>query len=208
MKIRESGMPEESYWESFFNPQSILSQLQFDNTINNAVEFGSGYGTFTIPAAKIITGNLYAFDIDPLMNKRLGQKVGEERILNVKINEVDFVKEGTKLKDSSIDYVMLFNILHADDPVLLLKEAHRILNPNGKVGVIHWIYSELTPRGPSLDIRPKPEQCIKWLESAGFNLGSDIISLPPYHYGLIGINSPSQPFPSVPILSEKGRALP
>jgi ubiquinone/menaquinone biosynthesis C-methylase UbiE len=191
MKIRESGMPEETYWESFFNPVFILSQLQFDNTVSNAVEFGSGYGTFTIPAAKIITGNLYAFDIDPFMIERLKLRVRKENISNVKIREIDFVKEGTKIKDNSVDYVMLFNILHAEDPVSMLKEAYRILKPGAKVGVIHWIYSESTPRGPSLDIRPKPEQCIQWLEAAGFKLGSDIISLPPYHYGLIGIKNNS-----------------
>ena len=189
MKVRDSGMPEESYWESFFDTQFILSQLQFDDTINDAVEFGSGYGTFTIPAAKIIKGKIHAFDIDEEMIARLSQRVNEEKLSNIIIHQNDFVKEGTKLKDESVDYSMLFNILHAEDPVSLLKEAYRILKHNGKVGVIHWIHSSSTPRGPSLDIRPKPEQCISWLNEAGFALGSGVISLPPYHYGIIGIKA-------------------
>lgn len=189
MKIRDSGMPEESYWESFFDTQFILSQLQIDETINNAVEFGSGYGTFTIPVSRIIKGDLYALDIDSSMNKRLEQRIKEEKILNVRIHQVDFIKEGTRLNNNSIDYAMLFNILHAEDPTSLLRETHRILKPNAKVGIIHWIYSETTPRGPTLDIRPKPQQCIQWLESAGFNSGSNIIPLPPYHYGLVGIKN-------------------
>lgn len=187
MKIRESGMPEESYWESFFNPEEILSKLKLDNTISDVVEFGSGYGTFTIPAAKIIRGNIHAFDIDPTMIKRLKARAQREKIDNIKIHKTDFEKVGTKLVERSIDYVMLFNILHAEDPVSLLKEAHRILKPNAKVGVMHWIYSDSTPRGPSLHIRPKPEQCIQWLVSAGFKLESEVIPLPLYHYGLIGI---------------------
>lgn len=187
MKIRDSGMPEETYWESFFDPKFILSHLQFDNTITDAVEFGSGYGTFTLPAAKIIKGNLYAFDIEPAMIDRLNQKIVEEKLSNVKVNQIDFVQKGTKLQDNSVDYTMLFNILHAENPLSLLKEAYRILKHNGKVGIIHWIFSESTPRGPSLDIRPKPEQCIEWLEKAGFKLNSGIIQLPPYHYGIIGI---------------------
>ncbi len=186
MKIRDSGMPEENYWETFFNPQYILSQLQLDDKINNAAEFGSGYGTFTIPAAKIIKGKLHAFDIEPEMISILKEKISKEKISNIKIHQVDFVKEGTKLKDESIDYAMLFNILHAEDPVSLLKEAYRILKREGKVGIIHWIYSEATPRGPSLDIRPKPEQCIEWLKRAGFKLDSGVIQLPPYHYGIVG----------------------
>jgi ubiquinone/menaquinone biosynthesis C-methylase UbiE len=187
MKVRDSGMPEESYWEIFFNPPYILSQLQFDETIKDAVEFGSGYGTFTIPAAKIINGNLHAFDIEPEMISILKEKVLKGKISNIKIHQIDFVKEGTKFNDESVDYTMLFNILHAEDPISLLKETHRILKHDGKVGVIHWIYSSSTPRGPSLDIRPKPDQCIAWLKEAGFALGSGVISLPPYHYGIIGI---------------------
>jgi ubiquinone/menaquinone biosynthesis C-methylase UbiE len=187
MKIRDSGMPEESYWESFFDPQSILEKLQFNKTAGHAAEFGSGYGTFTIPASKKTGGILHAFDIDRMMNKRLEQKIIRQKILNIRIHEIDFVKEGTRLKDSSVDYVMLFNILHAEDPVSILKEAYRILTPGGKAGIIHWIYSQATPRGPSLDIRPKPEQCIQWLGDSGFTSAGGIISLPPYHYGLVGI---------------------
>ena len=187
MKIRESGMPDEKYWESFFDVQNIFSKLQLDNSIIDVVEFGSGYGTFTIPASKIIKGDLHTLDIEPEMISILKEKVGREKIPNIKIHQIDFVKEGTNLNDESVDYAMLFNILHAEDPVALLQEAYRILKREGKVGVIHWIYSKSTPRGPSLDIRPKPEQCVEWMKSAGFKIESGIISLPRYHYGILGI---------------------
>ncbi|MEW5842767.1 MAG: class I SAM-dependent methyltransferase [Bacteroidota bacterium] len=186
MKIRESGMPEENYWESFFDTQYIFSQLQLDNKIDDMVEFGSGYGTFTIPAAKIIKGSLYALDIDPVMIQRLKNRVVKENLSNVKVIERNFVNEGTGLKDSSIDYAMLFNILHAENPLALLNEAHRILKPGSKVGVIHWIHSSITPRGPSLDIRPTSLQCTDWLLEAKFGIINKEISLPPYHYGIIG----------------------
>ena len=82
---------------------------------------------------------------------------------------------------------MLFNILHTEEPVKLLNEAFRVLKHGGKVGVIHWKYSETTPRGPSLEIRPKPEQCTNWMIEAGFKIDKGPISLPPFHYGIIGI---------------------
>ena len=186
MKIRESGMPEEKYWETFFDVQYIFSRLKLDGKINNVVEFGSGYGTFTIPTAKIITGKIHAFDIDKKMISRLAQRVKEEKLSNIIIHKNDFVKEGTLLKDDSIDYAMMFNILHAEKPVELLKEAFRVLKPGGKIGIIHWVYSPSTPRGPSMDIRPKPEQCMEWMKSAGFKIKSDVILLPPYHYGIVG----------------------
>ena len=186
MKIRESGMPDEIYWESFFDVQNIFSKLQLDNTIHNVAEFGSGFGTFTIPAAKIIKGEIHAYDIDAKMISRLSERTAEEKLSNVIIHETDFVKNGTLLKNNSIGYAMLFNILHAEYPIELLKEAFRILKPGGKAGIIHWIYSAATPRGPSMDIRPKPGQCVEWIQSAGFKIISDIISLRPYHYGIVG----------------------
>ncbi|MDP2039110.1 MAG: class I SAM-dependent methyltransferase [Ignavibacteria bacterium] len=178
-------MPEETYWESLFNTQLILSKLLLDETIINAVEFGSGYGTFTIPAAKIITGDFYAFDIDPVMIERLTERVSEEYLSNIKVIKRDFVKEGTGLQDNSVNYAMLFNILHAENPLALLNEAYRILQPGGKVGVIHWIHSSITPRDPSLDIRPTSLQCADWLLHANFKIINKEIALPPYHYGII-----------------------
>ena len=187
MKIRESGMPDEIYWESFFDVQNIFSKLRLDNTIRIVAEFGSGFGTFTIPAAKIIKGEIHAYDIDAKMISRLSERAAKEKLSNVIIHETDFVKKGTLLKNNSIDYAMLFNILHAEYPIELLNEALRILKPGGKAGIIHWIYSAATPRGPSMDIRPKPEQCIEWMKSAGFNVKNGVISLLPYHYGIVAI---------------------
>ncbi len=52
-------MPAEDLWASFFNVELILSELQINSDINDLVEIGCGYGTFTIPSAKKIKGILY-----------------------------------------------------------------------------------------------------------------------------------------------------
>jgi len=52
-----------------------------------------------------------------------------------------------------------FNILHVEDPVELLREAFRVLSPEGKLGIIHWKTDPATPRGPSMAIRPQASQC-------------------------------------------------
>ena len=53
------------------------------------------------------------------------------------------------------------------------------------LGVMHWNYDPTTPRGPSMDIRPRPEQCAEWALEAGFRLRDPgIIDLPPFHYGM------------------------
>lgn len=187
MKIRDSGMPPEEMWITFFDTEFILSELGIDKNIKDAAEFGSGYGTFSIPAAKIITGILYAIDVEPGMIKSLRNKTAERNISNIKVIKTDFVTQGTGLNDNSIDYVMLFNILHSEEPVKLLNEAKRILRQNGKAGIIHWNYEPSTPRGPSMEIRPRPEQCKKWIEQAGFKIDKYPFPIPPYHYGIVGI---------------------
>jgi len=186
MKTRESGMPEEDRWKTFFDPDVILNELGLYRTCHMVVDLGCGYGTFSIPAARRITGTVYAIDIDPKMVDACQAKVEEEGLSNVICQQRDFVGDGTGLPDHSADFVMLFNILHAENPVDLLKEAFRILILGGKVGVIHWNYDPSTPRGPSLNIRPRPEQCQAWIQAAGFQLTSPLIQLPPYHYGMVG----------------------
>ena len=184
MKIRESGMPKEEEWTQFFDPGQALSLLGLNHDVVNVADFGCGYGTFTIPAARIISGKIYAFDIEPEMIKTVKQKAKALNLGNVEAILRDFISEGSGLKDESVDYVFLFNILHGEKPEQLLKESYRILKLGGKVGIIHWNYDATTPRGPPMDIRPRPEQCRRWAESVGF-IFEQKFDLKPYHYGLV-----------------------
>ena len=65
MKGRESGMPDEEYWGSFFNPRCILERLDCAVMPGDEVEFGCGYGTFTIAAAGMISGRVFALAVSP-----------------------------------------------------------------------------------------------------------------------------------------------
>lgn len=184
MKIRDSGMPEQETWEKFFDTKKVLAALGVDNRVNNIAEFGCGYGTFTIPAAKIIRGKIYALDIEPEMIRLTSEEARKHKLGNVKTILRDFMTERSGLENNSMDYVMLFNILHLENPKNLLREAKRILKEGGNLGVVHWNYDPKTPRGPSIDIRPKPEDIVEWSESVGFKLISRH-DLKPYHYGLV-----------------------
>ena len=67
MKIRDSGMPDEAMWEGFFDPVLTLRRLQFAVEREDVVDFGCGYGTFSIAAAQFTKGAVYALDIDATM---------------------------------------------------------------------------------------------------------------------------------------------
>ncbi len=186
MKTRESGMPPEEMWTSFFAQQAILKKVGLSGQCGSVLDFGCGYGTFTVPAAQMIQGTVYALDIDSDMLETTKAKVDAAKLQNVEMRHRDFAVEGSGLPDGSVDYVMLFNILHADERLALLKEAWRVLAVDGKLGVIHWNYDPATPRGPSMSIRPRPEECRSWAEQVGFVLlPPGQIDLPPYHYGLV-----------------------
>jgi SAM-dependent methyltransferase len=185
MKIVESGMPEEELWNTFFDAESILSQLALKPDVQRLVEFGCGYGTFTIPAARRVQGTVHAIDIDPGMVSLTAAKAAGAGLLNVQAFVRDFVRQGTGLPDETADYAMLFNILHAESPLVLVREAWRVLRRGGILGVIHWNHDPSTPRGPSMEIRPKPQQCQAWAMQVGFELQAPgLLDLPPFHYGM------------------------
>lgn len=203
MKARESGMPDESMWQGFFEPETVLKALGLRPECGDVVEFGCGYGTFTTPAARMTSGVVHAVDIEPEMVAETRQKAESAGLSNVRAEQRDFVAAGIGLADATAGYVMLFNILHAEEPLMLLKEALRVLRPGGTLAVMHWNYDPSTPRGPSMDIRPRPEQCRAWAVEAGFEpVGPEQIDLPPYHYGMMFHKPERTREPvSVPLLS-------
>jgi SAM-dependent methyltransferase len=177
MKIRDSGMPEEVYWESLFDVPLVLSKLGIEK-FTDVAELGCGYGTFSIPVAATITGTLYTFDIDPAMVARTNERgAGLPIVAELR----DVMEHGFGVQ---VDAVLLFNILHCDEPVRLLHHAADALRPGGEVLVIHWRHDIETPRGPSLDIRPRPDQIAAWAGEAGLRQSGDLLDLPPWHYGM------------------------
>ena len=177
-------MPEVEVWQGFFDPARILDRLDCERP-GNVVEFGCGYGLFTVEAAKRSSGTVYAPDIDPEMPAATTEAARKAGVANVQPMERDFVIDGTGLPRESCDYAMVFNLLHIDDPVALLREAFRVLQSGGRLGIIHWNVDPATPRGPSMGIRPRPEQCRRWAEEAGFWFVREEPGIATWHWGLL-----------------------
>lgn len=191
MRGRESGMPDEGAWDQFFNaPAAVERLLPLPGvSLGDVVEFGCGYGTFTIPVARLTDGVVAAFDIDPEMVACVQRKARDLRPANIRPTVRDFVELGSGLDDGTQSHAMIYNLLHLENPVDLLREAARNLRPGGRISVIHWRSDIPTPRGPSLTIRPTPQQCSKWLVQAGFHSlqAVELQDVCPYHFGIIAV---------------------
>ena len=183
MKVDDSGMPEEAYWNSLFDIGSIINWLAIQK-FSSIVEIGCGYGTFTVPVASESQGHIHAFDIEPAMLEVSQNNLRKQGLLNVTFHLRDVLERGTGLEPNSVEMVLLFNILHFEEKRVLLAEAARVLKNGGVVAIIHWRKDIPTPRGPVIETRPDLHQILAASEGLSLRLHGDIRMLKPYHFGV------------------------
>ncbi len=113
----------------------------------------------------------------------------QEAISNIVAEIRDFAVNGTGLESGSQSHAMVYNLLHIENPEGLLGEAYRVLQPKGRVSVMHWRSDIPTPRGPSPEIRPSPAQCKAWIEASGFRDARqiDLEQCCKYHFAMVAI---------------------
>ena len=178
-------MPEQGYWEALFDIDCILDAFAIGPGTGAVAELGCGYGTFTIPVATRTRAKVYAFDIDPDMVETTRQRAASRSLLEIVVERRDVFNDGFGLPEASCGACLLFNILHGEFPVRMLREASRVVREGGIIAVIHWRRDIATPRGPSMDIRPSAEQIAAWgAEVNGLALASAPVLLPPWHFGV------------------------
>ena len=182
MYLRESSMPDQDEWEALFDVSLILDKFALNGDI---AELGCGYGTFTLPLARRVSGTVHAIDIDPAMVETVRRRADAEQLANIDVRVRDVTVEGLGLGKLKCDACLLFNILHAESPIDLLRKARDVLRPAGSIAVIHWRSDIATPRGPPLGIRPTAPMILQWAaEAGGLHLCDGPFLLPPWHYGL------------------------
>lgn len=186
MKTRDSGMPDEEWWESFFQPEETLDALGLDRIEGPLLDVGCGYGTFALAAARRCAGAVEALDIEPAMVERTLTRARQAGLLNVTGRLVDATAGSLGVPESSVAVVLLFNLLHCEEPLVLLAAARDALQAGGRLAAIHWRRDVPTPRGPDLSIRPGPERLRSLLVEAGFEIEVEPAVIPPYHVGVVG----------------------
>jgi SAM-dependent methyltransferase len=179
-------MPDEAQWSTFFNVEKAICKL-WPEAEGDVLELGCGYGTFTFATARHTTGRVTALDIEPDMVALVTSKAADLHLSNIQAHVRDFVTNDFGVAQGSQAHLMIYNLLHMEHPVPLLRKAYQALRHGGTVSVMHWRSDVPTPRGPPLDIRPSSEQCATWLAEAGFS-HIETVNLNdccPFHYGLV-----------------------
>ena len=184
VKVFDSGMPEEAYWNSLFDIPQIVKWLNITDVVDPIAEIGCGYGTFTVPIAKKFDGIVHSFDIEPTMIERARKNARMAGIQNVTFHLRDILVQGTGLAAQSIGMVLLFNILHSIDKHMILREASRVLKKSGIAAIIHWRKDIETPRGPSLESRPDQATIIASVDDLDLKLKGNSRIFEPYHWGI------------------------
>lgn len=171
---------------AFALPGDIISNFSIDEGMNIA-DFGAGSGIYSIMAGRLVkdSGRVYAIDVNKDMLLKLKADAAKQKIFNIEIvwGNVE-VLGGTKLASKIVDRVIISNILfQAEDKDGVVKEAARLLKPNGLALVVDWSgsYGGL---GPKPDAVVSRDIALKIFLDNGFALVRDIPA-GDYHFGFI-----------------------
>lgn len=169
----------------FMNPHLVTSHFHVREG-DVVADFGSGSGHFLKPLSEAVgkTGVVYACEVQKSLIEALGIHVRTHKLHNVHVVWGDIeVLGGTKLKDASLDSIVLSNTLfQIADKTNLLAEISRTLRVGGTLFCIDWSdsFSGLGPRPEEVVTEAKARTLV---ESAGYTCER---SFPAgeHHYGL------------------------
>ena len=173
---------------AFSKPQEVVAHFRLTAGMTVA-DFGTGSGAYALALALDRAvgpeGRVYAIDIQKELLARLAREAGSLHLRNLEVIRGDLEQaHGSTLADSSVDFVVIANLLfQTSAKYTLVCEAKRILKPEGRVALVDW-------SGSFGGIGPKPEQVLppaeakKVFAEAGFSFRNDFPA-GDQHYGLM-----------------------
>ena len=171
---------------NFVDPDNVLEQLAIKKG-DSVADLGCGSGYYSFAAAKLVEeeGKVYAVDIQKTVLSALQSKIKLQGVRNIKAIWADIEIPGsTKIKDSSIDLVLLASIFYQiKEHKQVLAEAKRIVKDNSKIVVIDWSEANV-PIGPTAKLRVAKDNMLQHAEAVGLKLQREI-EIDNYHYGLV-----------------------
>jgi ubiquinone/menaquinone biosynthesis C-methylase UbiE len=171
---------------SFTNPQENLQSLGL-HTGMEVADLGAGPGHYTLAAAKMVgnDGHVCAVEIQKDLVAKLKTEADAAGLHNIDVVWSDLEKSGgSTLADESVDAVIISNVLfQTKDKSIVLKEASRILRPQGKILLIDWS-DDHGGLGPQPDHLVSREEAVSTAESVGL-LEDKNVSTSNHHWGVI-----------------------
>lgn len=170
----------------FSDPLKNIQQLGLIKGMHIA-DFGSGSGFYSIAMADEVgtNGRVYAIDVQKDLLQKIKNEAKMRGLSNLEIIWGDVEKfGGTKIKDHSIDIVIIANMLfQAPEKNNVCVEAKRILKNGGRVLVVDWMdsFGGLGPRKEDVFLASQAKDIF---QKNGFMLNKEF-DAGDHHYGLI-----------------------
>ncbi|MCK5286141.1 MAG: class I SAM-dependent methyltransferase [Candidatus Pacebacteria bacterium] len=171
---------------AFTDPQNNIDQFEILSGMNVA-DLGAGVGAYTVIAAKKVglDGKVHAVEVQKEFLDKIRNLAEAEHLFNVNVIWGDVEKTGgSKLEDSSMDAVIISNILfQLENKENIVKETYRILKPNRKILLIEWTDSA-GGLGPIEADIISSDKAKKIFMDNGFDYEKDIYA-GDNHYGMV-----------------------
>jgi len=171
--------PDREQWQK---PNLIMDELRIAEG-SVVADLGAGGGWFTIRLARRVgpNGLVYAEDIQPVMLEAIRRRAQHERLTNVRT--ILGTPSDPRLP-RRVDAVLIVDAYHEmEDPIILLRNVERSLNPQGRVGVVGFLPGGGGP-GPAPEERVDPQAVMKAAEAAGLKLEARE-AVPPFQFLLV-----------------------
>jgi ubiquinone/menaquinone biosynthesis C-methylase UbiE len=171
---------------NFSDPRSNVLQMGLREGMKVG-DFGAGSGHFSLAAAGVVgqEGKVYAIDVQEDVLAHLHDSMQRAGYRNVETIWGDIEKVGgTKLRDQSLDAVILSNILfQIGSKGDVVKEIKRVLKSDGKLLVVDWA-GAYGGMGPAPDHVVTEHEAEELFITGGFYKVKDFRA-GPHHYAIL-----------------------
>ena len=173
---------------TFSNPQEIVEQLPIFAG-QKVADFGAGSGSYTFLLAKKVAGGqsgaVYAVDVQQNMVDSIVAEARKQNLTHVHGVWGDLeAPKGSRLRDASIQAVLMANTLfQTEHPAKVIREAQRVLAPDGLLIIIDWSES-FGNIGPKEDHVITQEAARLLIEEYNFEIEKPF-DAGEHHYGII-----------------------
>ena len=150
-------------------------------------DLGVGYGHYVYALSQAVgeTGKVFAIDVQKVMIERLKKEVEEKGVKNIEIIWGDIeTLGGTKLREASVDAVIVSNVLfQIDSKAGFVQECGRILKTGGRLLLIDWQES-FGGLGPQVNAVIDEATAERIFETGPFEYKKPI-DAGEHHYGMV-----------------------